>query len=187
MNITEKFLTVNQYSRPGRKLTAYKAVILHYVGIPNQRAMSVWNYFEHDCPRKPKHSSAHYIIDLNGDILHAVPDDEVAFHCGSTQYTEWARKKFGHFVFDPTKNSPNNCTLGIELCIDRQGNFTPETLTAGVGLTAKLLTEHKLTSEDIGHHKLVVGWKDCPLPWVKNPELFEEFKDRVRESMGVLV
>jgi N-acetylmuramoyl-L-alanine amidase len=187
MNIIKRFLTINQYSRPGRRLAECRAVILHYVGMPGQRAQSVWNYFEVDCPRKPKHSSAHYIIDLNGDIYQAVPDDEVAFHCGSTQYTDWAKRKFGHFVSDPTKNSPNNCTIGPELCIDRQGNFTPDTLTAAVNLVAKLLTENNLTTEDIGHHNLVVCWKDCPLPWVKNPELFEQFKDRVRKKMRVLV
>jgi N-acetylmuramoyl-L-alanine amidase len=47
--------------------------------------------------------------------------------------------------------------------------------------------ENKLTADDIGHHKKVVGWKDCPLPWVKNHELFEEFKDCVRNKMGVLL
>jgi hypothetical protein len=32
-----------------------------------------------------------------------------------------------------------------------------------------------------------VGWKDCPLPWIKKPELFENFKQRVREEMRVLI
>jgi N-acetylmuramoyl-L-alanine amidase len=88
---------------------------------------------------------------------------------------------------DPTKNSPNNCTIGIELCIDGNGNFTTETITAAAELVAKLVRENNLTTEDIGHHKKVVGWKDCPLPWVKNPTLFDEFKDRVRGKLGVLV
>jgi len=97
------------------------------------------------------------------------------------------KKKFGHFADDPTKNSPNNCTIGIELCINQQGNFTRETLNAAVELTAKLLEVNNLNTEDIGHHKMVVGWKDCPMPWVKNPELFDDFKDKVRNKMGVLL
>ena len=195
MNITEKFLTLNPFSRPGRRLAECRAIILHYVGKPNQRAQSVWNYFEKDCPRKKSHASVHYIIDLNGDIFRVVPDNEVAFHCGSSTldpasgrvYTDWARRKFGYFVSDPTKSSPNNCTIGIELCIDRGGNFPTETLAAAVTLVAELIRENKLTTEDIGHHKQVVGWKDCPLPWVKEPELFEIFKDWVRSKLGVLV
>jgi N-acetylmuramoyl-L-alanine amidase len=195
MKIIEKLLSVNAYSRPGRRLAECKAVILHYAGVNGHRAATVWNYFERDCPRDKHYSSAHYIIDLNGDIYRCVPDNGVAYHCGTSAedpascriYTDWAIQKFGHYVLEPTKNSPNNCTIGIELCIDGQGNFTTETVAAAVELVAKLLEENKLTTEDIGHHKLVVGWKDCPLPWVKNPALFEEFRTNVGNKMGVLL
>ena len=195
MNVIKKFLTINHYSRSGKWMANCKAIILHYVGIPNQRALTTWNYFENDCPRNEHYSSTHFIVDLNGDVYSAIPDREVAYHCGSSVndplsgriYTDWARKKFGHFADDPTKNSPNNCTIGIELCINQQGNFTRETLNAAVELTAKLLEVNNLNTEDIGHHKMVVGWKDCPMPWVKNPELFDDFKDKVRNKMGVLL
>jgi len=132
---------------------------------------------------------------LNGDIIRAVPDNEVAFHCGTSRvdpatgriYTDWARQKFGRFVSDPKKNSPNNCAIGIELCIDSKGTFTKETQRSAILLVAKLVQENKLTTEDIGHHKQVVGWKDCPLPWIVFPEQFDNFKDRVRDKMGVLI
>jgi N-acetylmuramoyl-L-alanine amidase len=195
VNIIEKLLTVNPYSRPGRKIAVCKGIILHYVGIPNQRAVNSWGFFEKTCPADKHFSSAHYIIDLNGDIYHAVTDNEVAFHCGSDKpdpvsgriYTDWARSKFGYYANDPVKISPNFCTIGIEMCIDTQGNFTKETLQAGVELAKKLLRENNLTVDDIGHHQKVVGWKNCPLSWVKNPVLFDEFKDRVRESLGFLI
>ena len=191
MNVIRKFLTVNPFSRPGRKLAECRGIILHYVGMPNQRALSVWNYFENDCPRNKHHSSTQYIVDLNGDVYHLMPDDEVAWHCGSSQpdpvsgkvYTDWAREKFGRFASNPQSTSPNHCTIGIELCFDRQGNFTPETITAAVQLVAKLLKENKLTTEEIGHHNLVVGWKNCPRPWLRTPALFDEFKKSVGEKM----
>jgi N-acetylmuramoyl-L-alanine amidase len=194
MNIIEKLLTVNPYSRSGKQLACSKGIILHYVGVPG-KAMSVWNYFEKTCPADKHHSSAHYIIDLNGDIYHAVPDNEAAWHCGSSLvepasgriYTDWARMKFGYYASDPVKISPNFCTIGIELCIDGNGNFTPETINAAVELVAKLVQKNKLTTEDIGHHKQVVGWKDCPLPWVKEPALFDDFKDRVKNKLGLLI
>jgi N-acetylmuramoyl-L-alanine amidase len=195
LKIIEKLLTVNTYSRPGRQLAACKGIILHYTGIENQRAETTWGYFENVCSRGKIFACAHYIIDLNGDIHHAIPDNEIAYHCGSETpdpksgkiYTDWAREKFGFYASDPTKVSPNYCTIGIELCIDAQGNFTPDTIKATVELTAKLLEENNLTVEEIGHHKKVVGWKDCPLPWVKNPVLFDEFKDRVKARMGLLL
>ena len=195
MNVIEKLLTINPYSRSGRQLSVCRGIIFHYVGVPNQRAINTWGYFEKTCPAEKHYSSAHYIIDLNGDIYHAVPENEVVWHCGSEKpdpisgriYTDWARSKFGFYASDPVKISPNYCTIGIELCIDVQSNFLPETLKAAVELSAKLLKEHRLSVDDIGHHKLVVGWKDCPLPWVKNPFLFDEFKGRVRVKMGYLL
>jgi N-acetylmuramoyl-L-alanine amidase len=83
--------------------------------------------------------------------------------------------------------SPNNCTIGIELCINKQWEFTPETIHSAVALAAKLLEENHLLIEEIGHHNLVVGWKDCPFPWVKNPSLFEKFKEEVKVKMGLLL
>jgi N-acetylmuramoyl-L-alanine amidase len=195
VNIIEKYLSINQYSRSGRRLVCCKAVILHYVGIPAQKAVTTWNFFERDCPKDKHYSSVHYIIDLNGDIYHAVPDNEMAYHCGSSAadsasgriYTDWARQKFGYYASDPVKVSPNNCTIGIELCIDASGNFTPETINAAVELVAKLVEKNKLAVDDIGTHKQVVGWKDCPLSWVKSPELFDEFKEQIRNKLGVLL
>jgi N-acetylmuramoyl-L-alanine amidase len=73
------------------------------------------------------------------------------------------------------------------LCIDQKGNFTPETINAAVELVAKLVETHNLNTDDIGHHKQVVGWKNCPLPWIKESALFDEFKDRVRNKLGVLL
>jgi N-acetylmuramoyl-L-alanine amidase len=187
MNLKERHLTINQYSRPGKKRTECKAIILHYVGINNQKAETVWNFFEKTCPANKHYSSTQYIIDLNGDVIRTMPDNEVAYHCGAREYTDWARQKLSHYVSYPTKNSPNNCTIGIELCVESKFNFTEQTLNAAVELVAYLVQENSLTTEEIGHHKMVVGWKDCPLPWVIKPELFDDFKDRVRNTLGVLI
>jgi N-acetylmuramoyl-L-alanine amidase len=191
MKIIEKLLTVNPYSRPGRPLGAVKGIILHWVGVGGQRAVSTWGWFENGCPRDKHYSSAHYIIDLDGTIYHAIPDREVAYHCGSSQpdpasgriYTEWAREKFGPYAERPDINSPNNCTIGIEMCVvDNSGNFTAETLGAARELAAKLLKENRLTVDDMGTHLKVVGWKDCPRLWFTRPELFEEFKESVKSA-----
>ena len=189
MKIVEKLLKVSPYSRSGRPLGVVKAVILHWTGAPMQRALNTWGWFETGCPKEKHYSSAHYIIDLDGTIYHAVPDREVAYHCGSSQpdpqsgriYTDWAREKFGSYAERPDINSPNNCTIGIEMCvIDSRGNYTPETLGAARELTAKLLKENRLTIDDVGTHNKVVGWKACPLLWTESPERFEEFLEGVR-------
>lgn len=193
MKIIEKLLTVNPYSRPNRKLGGVKGIILHWTGAPMQRAVNTWSWFETGCPKEKHYSSAHYIIDLNGDIYHAIPDTEVAYHCGSSAkdpasgriYTGWARAKFGRFAENPEINSPNNCTIGIELCItDNSGNFTPETMGAAVELAAKLVKDNGLTTEEIGTHYKVVGWKDCPRLWFNHPDKFEDFKKAVQKALG---
>jgi N-acetylmuramoyl-L-alanine amidase len=192
MKIIEKPLTVNPYSRPGRPLGEVKAIILHWTGSPMQRAVNTWGWFETGCPKEKHYSSAHYIIDLDGTIYHAIPDNEVAYHCGSSQvdpesgqiYTDWARKKFGPYANMPKVNSPNNCTIGIEMCvIDNDGNFAPETLGAARELVAALMELNRLTAKELGTHHQVVGWKDCPRLWTKRPELFEEFKQAVKKKM----
>jgi N-acetylmuramoyl-L-alanine amidase len=193
MTIIEKLLKINTYSRPGRPLGAVKGIILHWVGAGGQRAANTWGWFETGCPRDKHYSSAHYIIDLDGTIYHAVPDKEVAYHCGSSQkdpasgriYTDWAREKLGPYAERPDINSPNNCTIGIELCIiNSEGNFTPETLEAARELAAKLLKENHLTVDELGTHRLVVGWKDCPRLWTKHPDRFDAFKQAVKEKMA---
>jgi N-acetylmuramoyl-L-alanine amidase len=192
MKVIEKLLTVNQYSRSARMLDSVKAIILHWVGAPMQKAINTWGWFETGCPRDKHYSSAHYIIDLNGDVYHAVPDNEVAYHCGSSAkdpasgriYTDWARTKFGRFAENPDINSPNNCTLGIEMCIiDNAGNFTPETIKSAAELVSELLKRNNLTVDEIGTHYGVVGWKDCPRLWFNNRDKFEEFKTNVKSLM----
>jgi N-acetylmuramoyl-L-alanine amidase len=192
MKIIEKLLTANPYSRPGRKPIDVKAVILHWTGIPMQSAAGVWGYFEKDCPANKHYSSAHYIIGLDGAIYHAVPDSAVAYHCGASQkdpasgkiYTDWAREKLGSCAASPESSSPNNCTIGIELCVtDAKGNFTAETLDAAVELTAHLLKKHHLSADDIGTHHMVVGWKECPLLWARDPALLGGFKERVKNLL----
>jgi N-acetylmuramoyl-L-alanine amidase len=185
MNITEKLLdTPNTYARPERKLKEKKAVILHWVGVGGQRANSVWNFFNETTKEKGHYSSAHYIIDLDGSILHCVPDDEVAYHCGTTQpisatskqiYTDWARAHIGEHYCN-TENSPNNATIGIEMCVtNNTGEFDHRTLQAASELVTYLCRTYKIRKENIGTHKLVVGWKDCPLFWTTHPEEYQKF------------
>ncbi|MDR2343902.1 MAG: peptidoglycan recognition protein family protein [Spirochaetaceae bacterium] len=193
MTIIDKFLSENDYTHPrGRKLVEKRAVILHWVGRAGQGALAVWDYFEHECAGKT-YASAHYCIDLSGAVYRFIPDDDVAYHCGSSQidpkskkiYTDWAREVFGKYAEDPERNSSNNAAIGIEMCAldTTEGNFTAETLQAAAELTASLCKTYQIPIERVGTHKLVVGWKDCPRLWTLYPGKFEDFK---REVSGLL-
>jgi N-acetylmuramoyl-L-alanine amidase len=188
MQIIEKLLSISDYTRPGKPLAEKRAIILHWVGVGGQRADSVWNFFEHSCKKDRHYSSANYCIDLDGTVYRFIPDDEVAYHCGTSQpvkpggqvYTNWAREIFGPYAADWTKTSPNLVAIGIEMCvINNCGDFDPRTLEAAVELTAHLCKTYKIPLDRIGTHQMVVGWKDCPRRWAQHPDEFVAFKKNV--------
>jgi N-acetylmuramoyl-L-alanine amidase len=192
MEIIETLLTVNTYTRPGKPLAEKRAVILHWVGVGGQRARSVWNFFETDCSKHQHYSSAHYCIDLDGSIYRFIPDNEVAYHCGTSQpvtpggqvYTNWARELFGPYAADWQHTSPNLASIGIELCvINSDGNFDPRTLESAVLLTAHLCKTYQIPPDHVGTHQMVVGWKDCPRYFARNPAQFAAFKANVAKLL----
>ena len=192
MIIIERLLSINKFSRPGRKLDAKLGIIYHFVGIRNQRPPAVYSYFEEECPKKGRYSSAHYCIDIDGHVYQYVPDDEIAYHCGTENidpgsqkiYTDWARSFFPKYTMNPTATSPNLATIGIEMCFTGQyGEFTETTLEAGIELGVRLCQKYQIPPENIGTHNLMVGWKECPLYWARRHDEFHKFKAQIFERL----
>lgn len=199
MNIIQDHIPINQYSRPGIRRKTTLAVAWHWVGKPMQTAKMVRDYFASLAkpynPDKPIYASAQFIIGMDGEIIQCMPIDEVAYHAGSSQvdpdsgkiYTDLARKLLGT-QYCGLQYTPNHATIGIELCHkDWQGEFSDKTLDSLVELTAWLFDEYKPTLIDpkkqILTHKLIVGWKSCPLWFSDHPEHFEYTKERVRQKL----
>lgn len=191
MQIIHDFLTVNEYSRPARKLSEVLGIVMHWTANPMANAKKNRDFFETKKTGMSGFGSAHYIIDQNGLIIAAVPEYEIAYHCGSSQpdpvsgkfYTDEARRRFGRYATE--FSSPNHCTLGIELCPkDSAGNFTTATIDAAVELCADLCKRYELTPVDITTHHDVVGWKDCPKLWTEKPALFDAFKKSVEDKIN---
>lgn len=193
MTIYKRYLTPNEWSRPQSKIKEFRAIVMHWTANPAANAEQNWLYFEARKAGTNSYGSAHYIIGQKGDIIQCIPDEEVAYHCGSSQkdpesgriYTNYARKKFGHYAVHYQVSSPNYCTLGIELCpTDNEGNFTEQTIKAAAELCAYLCKRHNLTPQDITTHHDIVGWKDCPRLWTKRPELLEAFRMSVADEIA---
>jgi len=182
-------LPINPYSRAGVKRHATKAIVVHWVANPMTSAKANANYFASLANQKvkfPIYGSAHYIIGLKGEGIQVIPEEEIAYHCGSTRldpasgmvYTNIARAKFGTKYC--VRLSPNFVTIGIELChTDWLGTFTPETYSAAVALCAELLKKYNLTTDDLLRHYDIVGWKDCPKWFVNKPDEWAVFKRKV--------
>ena len=189
MNIIKDYLPINMYSRPGSKRPETKVVTWHWVQNPMTSAKFNRDWFA-SAPQRKKYGSTHYLIDLNGDIINDIPDEEVSHDCGSAGkidpvsgklYTDLARKIFGKYTLDPW--TPSYTTISIELChLDWNGKFTDATLQSLIELTVSLFNKYDSLIDpmtQILRHHDVVGWKDCPKWFVDHPEDFEEKKRQV--------
>jgi N-acetylmuramoyl-L-alanine amidase len=182
MQIEQRLLTINPFSRPGKKLTPVLGLVVHWVENPGTTALQNRNYFEglkNQSLNNPKatFASAHFIVNLSGEIIQCLPLDEMAYHVGAKTYTPEAVSRLGHY--------PNNCTIGIEFCHpQRDGKFTPETWISAVELAAYLTRQFGLDPlKDIWrHHDITL--KDCPKYFVEHPEAFERFKLDVDIARG---
>lgn len=175
--IIEDYITPNKYSRPQKDLKRIKALVIHWVANPNTSAIANRNFFESRKGGEKSYGSAHEIIDLNGDVVIVIPENEMAYHVGSKTYTDEALVSLSDY--------PNDCTYGIECThVDWQGNMTDETIATLIARCADLCTRYDLDPlVDIWTHKQVVGWKNCPKYFVDHPKEFELFKEKVKIKM----
>ena len=101
-------------------------------------------------------TSWHYTVD-DKEIYHHIPDNERANHAGNDVGNEYG--------------------IGIELCVNEDGNFE-KTFDNAAKLVAYLLNEYNLTINDIKTHHDFSG-KDCPHLILQNNRM-EEFKAKVK-------
>lgn len=175
LKIFKDYLTLNRYSRPGRKRKGVKAVEVHWVANPMTSAKGNRDWFEGRKGGKHGFGSTQYIVDLDGDIVHMIPDDEIAYSSGSKHYRDGIVAKYG--------NPPYKNTLSIE-CTHKnwKGEMTPETYEALVNLCAYLLKKHGLTARNLVLHFDITG-KLCHRWFVDNPYEWGIFRDKVDETI----
>lgn len=167
MEIQEKLLMINSYSRSGEKQNAITNIVVHWVGNANSSAIANRNYFENLKDTKTTYASSHLIIGLDGEIIRCIPDNEVAFHSGSY--------------------SMNRKSIGIENCHpDWDGKFAESTYNSLVELCAKLCKTYNLDTSAIIRHYDVTE-KNCPKYYVENNSEWIKFKSDVAIKMGTEV
>ena len=159
--VVQALLPINEYSRPGTLITVVNGIVIHNIGNPNTTAQQNRNYFANLAETGERYASSNFIINLDGTILQCVPVDEIAY----------------------ASNNRNADTLSIELCHpDETGQFTDETYTSAILLTAWLCKRYGLSSDDILRH-FDVYEKECPRYFVNNEEAWEEFKTDVATAI----
>ncbi len=184
-------LLLDNYNRPGRKLKAIKGIVIHWTANTNRgaHALANRNYFntkpriflrdargqlQLNAKGEPRvvFASAHYIVD-DHSIIRCVPDSEVAYHVGAPwgNYTFAALKIMG--MPQPHGDSPNNYLIGIEMCVNSDGDFS-KTLQSTIELTQHLMNNHGLTSQQVYRHKDITK-KNCPKMMVDDPKKWDAF------------
>lgn len=103
--------------------------------------------------------SWHYTVD-DHQIYQHLPDNEEAWHSGDRE--------------------GNHSSIGIELCVNSDGNFD-QTMENAAKLTAFLLKEYDLTIDDVKQHYDFNG-KDCPLT-IRQEGLWDEFLGMVQQNL----
>lgn len=163
MEIQERLLTINPYSRPGEKLQSVRQIVVHWVGNARSSAIANRNYFE---SLKDKHvyASSHYIVSLDGKVIQCIPESEVAYHAGN--------------------RTVNRNSIGIENCHpDWEGKFNEATYNSLVELCVELCKKYNLSANDIIRHYDVTG-KECPRYYVRNETAWISFKNDVANKLG---
>lgn len=178
-NITQKLLPRNPYTRPGTRLNSIKGIVIHWTANRNGGAddEAHYRYLSGSAITARSYASAHYFVD-DDSILRVIPDNEMGYHVGARSYRT---NRLGTY--------PNNCTIGVETCVNELGGAFKEANRKSAWLVAKLLKDHGLGIDDLYRHYDVTG-KDCPKYFVtdstarefgfKNADsAFKEFKAMV--------
>ena len=92
IEMTQKLLTPNRYSRPQTPMRKIKGLVMHWVGNPDTTAIFNRDYFEMRKKGMLGYGSAHLIVGLRGEVIQCVPVLEVAHHAGPTSETTPAAK-----------------------------------------------------------------------------------------------
>lgn len=164
MNIIEKLLVINPFSRSGEKQNKIEKIVVHWVGNANTSAIANRNYFDNLKDTHITYAGAHYIIGLNGEIIRCIPEGEVAFHAGNY--------------------SMNRKSIGIEVCHpDWGGKFNDNTYNSLVKLCTDICRRYNLSINDIIRHYDVTG-KMCPKYYVENESAWIKLKNDVANNLG---
>lgn len=170
--IKYEYIRINKFSRPGIKNSGIKGLIMHYTANNGGTARNHKSYFNN---LNGVYASAHLFVD-DEEAICIIPLNEVAYHANDIQ------KYVNGQPYYPLRSilgNANYSTIGVEMCLDRNGKITEKTFQNTVKAVKELIAKYpNITRDKIWRHYDVTG-KNCPAPWVAKPSELERFKDAV--------
>ncbi len=176
MIIVNDFLTLGSINRPGEKIKEIKGLIIHYVGIAEKSANVVRNNFENTT----RYGATQYVCDYNdGHIIRTMPENEVAYHCGSNVYKPLKFEIAG-------EDNPNYYLVGIETCIDSVQNSKPSNVQwkSLIEFSADFLSRNRLDSKNLYLHNQIT-YTQCYKWFIDHPRDWEKFKKEVQNKINL--
>ena len=142
-------------------------IVIHYTANNGDTAQGNCTYFS----GANRGASAHYFVGNDG-IFHSVPYKYAAWAVGGTNV-------YKH----PTCRNMNS--ISVEMCSrkDSSGNYYIEdnVVSQAVELTKYLMEKYGIDADHVLRH-YVVWDKKCPEPFVRNTQLWTDFKARLTEE-----
>lgn len=155
--VYRNYITVSEYSRPGKKMKKVNGVVIHYTGNPGSTAEGNRNYFENLKSERSAFASSHFVVGLEGEIIQCVPLNEQAI----------------------TTKGRNEDTIGIEVCHpDADGKFNDAAYESLIRLVAWICDEYNLKEDQILRHYDVTE-KICPKYYVENEDAWVQMKSDI--------
>lgn len=170
----KKFLFQNH---PNAKLVQMRAHVIHWTANTNIGANAIghFNYFNSTYVG----ASANFFIDST-TVVEAIPVTMQAWHCGGSNYTEYAKNLFSYWGL----TKPNYYTVGYEMCVNADGNFE-FTKENTIDFVARKMIETNCYTV-IRHYD--VTYKNCPnmfSPFVTNGDAeWYAFKAKILQRVS---
>ena len=171
--IKYEYININKFSRPGIKNYGIKGLIMHYTANNGGTARNHKTYFNN---LNGIYASAQLFVD-DDEAICIIPFDEVAYHANDT-----VKYNADGTIYKPLYAKIGNANygaIGLEMCLDKNGNITEKTFQNSVKAVKELVAKYPaITRNTIWRHYDVTG-KNCPAPWVSKPSELERFKEAV--------
>jgi N-acetylmuramoyl-L-alanine amidase len=160
MDITNYYANKKNYGGK-RSLSAIKYIVIHYTGNDGDSDTGNAKYFRNNVVEV----SAHYFVD-DDSITRSVPDNYIAWHCGSNKYY---------------CNVRNTNSIGIEMCdTNKNGKYdlSAKTRANVISLVKTLMKKYNIPIANVVRH-YDVSHKCCPAYFVNDTKAWNKFKSDI--------
>ena len=161
INIKKNIIPCNYTKKENREI---KYIVIHYTAGVTSKKGSALNCAKYTFGNPDNDISAHYIVD-DFDIVQAVEDENVAWHCGAKKYIHPYCRNNNSIGIEICSNHDNFLGYDKTLASDPGWYFTDKSLELAAKLTGYLMFKYDIPIYNVIRHYDVTG-KDCPSPMV---------------------